>query len=311
MYSYIIRRVLQCIPVLIGVTLLAFSMMNIIPGSAITMMADPRASNIPEELQQRLLEHYGYLDPVPIRYLKFLGNAALGDLGFSLRFNQPVTRIVISRLPPSLLLAFSASLVATVAGVFFGIIAAIHRGKIPDTISMIAALIGASAPVFWLGLLLMLVFSVRFNLLPASGWGDGNIRYLILPAATLGFAFSAVIARVTRSSMLEVLGMDYIRTARAKGVGEKTVIYHHALKNTMIPVITVVGGQMGRLLSGAVLTETVFAWPGLGRLLINSIQMRDLPTVQGCLVFIAAAFVFVNLIIDIFYIFLDPRIQYS
>lgn len=309
MSTYIIRRLLQCIPVFLGITLIAFILMNIVPGSAITMMADPRAAHLSPELKQRLLEHYGFLDPLPVRYFKFLLNALRGDLGFSLRFNQPVTEIVIQRLPASLLLAISSTFIATFTGIFFGILAALNRGKLIDTIAMMGSLAGASAPVFWLGLLLVRLFSVKLQWLPASGWG--SLQHLILPAIALGFGFAAIIARITRSSLLEVLNMDYIRTARSKGLSEKRVIFKHALKNAMIPVITVVGGQMGRLMSGAVLTETVFAWPGLGRLLLDSIRMRDLPTVQGCLIFIAFVFIIVNLLIDLGYSFLDPRISYN
>lgn len=311
LWEYIVRRLLQAIPVLIGITLIAFILMNIVPGTAITMMMDPRSAQLPPEVEARLLEQYGFLDPLPLRYFKFLGNAVRGDLGFSLRFNQPVIRIVIERLPPTVLLATSSIALATIIGLFFGVVAALKRGKIPDTIAMILSLIGASMPVFWFGVLLILLFSVYWQLLPASGWGSGELRYLIMPTIALGYGFAAIIARVTRSSILEVLGMDYIRTARSKGLGERVVIYKHVLKNALIPVITVVGGQVGRLLSGAVLTETVFGWPGLGRLLVDSIQMRDLPTVQGCLIFIAFSFVVINLITDLFYAFLDPRIQYS
>lgn len=310
MWVYIARRLLQMLPVLIGITLIAFILMNIVPGTAIMMMMDPRAATLPPELEARLLEQYGLLDPLPIRYLKFLGNALRGDLGFSLRFNQSVTKIVIERLPPTALLAASSITLATFMGVLLGIIAALRRGKLTDTFAMIISLIGASMPVFWFGILMILLFSVQLNWLPASGWGSGGIKFLIMPTIALGYGFAAIIARVTRSSVLEVLGMDYIRTARAKGLQEKVVIYKHGMKNALIPVITVIGGQVGRLLSGAVLTETVFGWPGLGRLLVDSIQMRDLPTVQGCLIFIAVVFVLINLITDIFYALLDPRIQY-
>lgn len=311
MWVYIARRVLQVIPVLIGITLIAFILMNIVPGTAITMMMDPRSAQLPPELTQRLLEQYGFLDPLPVRYFKFLGNAIQGDLGFSLRFNQSVTKVVLERLPATATLAATSIVLATLIGVLLGIVAALNRGKLLDTAAMIISLIGASMPVFWFGILMILLFSVHLRWLPPSGYGGGSIKNLVMPTIALGYGFAAIIARVTRSSLLEVLGMDYIRTARAKGLGKRVVNYKHALKNALIPVITVVGGQVGRLLSGAVLTETVFGWPGLGRLLVDSIQMRDLPTVQGCLIVIAVAFVGVNLITDIMYAFLDPRIQYK
>ncbi len=311
MWRYIVKRVLQSVPVFVGITLIAFILMDIVPGSAVTMMMDPRTAQMSPEVEARLIAHYGLDDPMPIRYGKFLLNAVRGDLGFSLRFNQPVTRIVMERLPPTALLATSAGIFATLLGLAFGIMASLHRGKLIDAISMIGAMVGASMPVFWFGLLLMLFFSVRLGWLPPSGWGSGDVRYLLMPATALGYGFAAVIARVTRSSMLEVLGMDYIVTARSKGLGGRVVIYKHALKNAMIPVVTVIGGQVGRLLSGAVLTETVFAWPGLGRLLVDSVLMRDLPTVQGCLVFIAAVFVAVNLVTDLMYAYLDPRVRFQ
>jgi len=311
MGRYAARRILQSIPVLIGITLVAFILMDIVPGSAVSMMMDPRTAQMSPEVEARLIEHYGLDAPAPVRYARFLLNAARLDLGFSLRFNQPVSRVVAERMPPTAVLALSAGLLATVLGLTFGIVAALHRGKPVDTLSMIGAMAGASMPVFWFGLLLMLLFSVRLGWLPPSGWGGGRLSYIVMPALALGYGFAAVIARVTRSSMLEVLGMDYIVTARSKGLSGRVVVYKHALKNAMIPVVTVIGGQFGRLLSGAVLTETVFAWPGLGRLLIDSILMRDLPTVQGCLVVIAAVFVGINLVTDLLYASLDPRVRFQ
>ncbi|MFP4199959.1 MAG: ABC transporter permease [Clostridia bacterium] len=311
MGRYAIRRLLQSIPVLIGITVIAFILMDIVPGSAVSMMMDPRTAQMSPEVEARLIAHYGLDDPAPLRYGKFLLNALRGDLGFSLRFNSPVTWIVAERLPSTALLAASAGTLAVIVGIALGIMAALHRGKFLDSVSMVLAMAGASMPVFWFGLLLMLLFSVRLGWLPASGWGDGQIQYAILPALALGYGFAAVIARVTRSSMLEVLGMDYITTARSKGLNRRVIVYKHALKNAMIPVITVVGGQVGRLLSGAVLTETVFAWPGLGRLLVDSILTRDLPTVQGCLIVIAVTFVGINLITDLMYAYLDPRVRFE
>ncbi len=311
MFHYIARRMVQMLPVLIGITLVAFILMNLVPGTAISMMMDPRAAPLPADVEARLLEHYGFTDPLPIRYLKFLGNALRGDLGFSFRFNQLVSIIVLERLPPTMLLAFTSGTLAVLLGVFLGILAALHRGRILDSFSMVFGLAGASMPVFWFGILLMFLFSVRLGWLPASGWGSGSVSHLILPTLALGYGFAAIIARVTRSSMLEVLSMDYIVTARSKGLSERMVVYKHALKNALIPVITVIGGQVGRLLSGAVLTETVFSWPGLGRLLVDSIQHRDLPTVQGSLIFVAFVFVLVNLVTDLTYAFLDPRVRFE
>jgi len=311
MWAYVLRRLLQSIPTLLLVTLIAFILMDMVPGTAVSAMRDPRTAQLPPEVYAQLMEHYGLDQPPVIRYLKFIANAAIGDLGYSLRFNQRVTAVVMERLPVTITLSILSIILATIVGLATGIIAALYRGRLFDLLAMVGALAGVSMPVFWFGFLLILLFSVHLHLLPPSGWGDGQPQYLILPVLTLGLAITAIIARVSRSSMLDVLGTDYITTARAKGLSRRIVVYKHALKNALIPVVTVVGGQVGLLLGGAVLTETVFALPGLGRLIVWSILYRDLPTVQGSLILVAFIFVMVNLVTDLSYALIDPRVRYQ
>jgi ABC-type dipeptide/oligopeptide/nickel transport system permease component len=311
MWTYIVRRLLQAIPTLILVTLVAFVLMDLVPGTAVSAMRDPRTAQLPPDVYQQLMAHYGLDQPAPIRYIKFLGNALMGDLGYSLRFNQKVTAVVMERLSVTITLALLSIILAAIVGLATGIVAALYRGRFFDLLAMIGALAGVYMPVFWFGFLLILLFSVNLKLLPASGWGGGQVQYLILPVLTLGLAITAIIARVSRSSMLEVLSSDYVITARAKGLSGRIVVYKHVFKNALIPVVTVVGAQVGFLLGGAVLTETIFALPGLGRLIVWSILYRDLPTVQGALILVALIFVVVNLVTDLSYAFIDPRVRYQ
>lgn len=242
------------------------------------------------------------------QYFIFIKNLFRGDLGTSTRTGLPVMREIMARLPNTLLLALTSIMIATVFGVLTGIIAGVKQNSKFDYLSMLVALFGLSMPVFWLGLMLMLLFSIKLGWFPAVG--ADSFKHLILPAITLGANSTAIIARMTRSSMLEVIRLDYIRTARAKGLTEKLVISRHALKNALIPVVTVIGLQTGTLLGGAVLTEIVFAWPGIGRLMVEAILSRDYPVVQGVVLVVATMFIFVNLIVDILYSYLDPRIRY-
>lgn len=306
MYQYILRRLVLTIPVVIGVSIIVFSIIRLLPGDPARALAGVQAT--PEYVQQ-VRERYGLDEPIPVQYWNFISSAARGDLGVSTFSRRPVTTELGERFPRTLVLAGLSLFLATVVGVSAGIVSATKRNSIFDNASMLAALVGVAAPVFWLALMLQLLFSVQLRWFPATGMG--NMRHLVLPAVTLGMASAALMARITRSSMLDVLKQDYITTARAKGLAEKVVIYKHALKNALIPVVTVLGLQFGILLGGAVLTETVFAWPGVGRLLVDAILRRDYPVVQGTVMMLAFLFVIINLVVDIIYAFIDPRIHYQ
>ena len=310
MHKFILRRLVAVIPILLGITLVTFILLNVIPGSPLALMIDPKVGDL-DPLAAKIIEaKWGLDQPLHVQYLRFLKNAVHGDLGYSYRFNQDVTKIVIQRLPATGRLAVAALLISVTVGVLAGVVSAVKHQTWIDSSAMTVALIGVSMPVFWSGLMLMYIFAVKLHWLPPSGYGDGRFIYLIMPAVTLGFSMAGVIARLTRSSMLNVIRMEYVTTARSKGVAERDVIYRHAFRNAMIPVVTLIGVQTGALLSGAVVTETVFSWPGVGRLLIDSIMFRDLPVVQGSVILIALIFLTVNLVVDVLYAYLDPRIRY-
>ncbi len=306
MYGYIIRRILLAIPVLIGVSILVFSIVRFIPGDPARAIAGVHAS--PEYIEnvrrEMLLD-----EPIYVQYYVYMRNLLQGNLGRSTFSRRPVATELRERFPNTMRLAVAAMVIASIIGVGAGIVSATRRYSLFDNISMVGALIGVAAPVFWLGVMFQLLFSVRLGWLPSGGMG--SLRFLILPSLTLGLATAALIARITRSSMLEVLRQDFITTARSKGLSERVVIYKHALKNALIPVVTVMGLQFGTLLGGAVLTETVFSWPGIGRLLVDSILARDYPVVQGAVLLLAVSFVLINLVVDVIYAFLDPRITYG
>lgn len=316
MFKFIVRRIIQTIPVLIGVSILVFSMMHLVPGNPAVIMAGESA---PEATVEAIEERLGLNDPLPVQYFTYLGNALQGDLGESIRSGRDVTAEISARFWVTVELAVYSMILSVFMGLIAGIIAATKRNTSIDTGVMILALFSLSMPNFWLGLMLIQWFAIGMDL-PAwvpfvestswfapSGWG--NLDQVLLPVITLGTGGAAVIARMTRSSMLDVLDQDYIRTARAKGVKEKIVVYQHALKNALIPVITVTGLQFGGLLGGTVLTETVFAINGLGRLIIDSITARDFPVVQGTILVVALLFVFVNMLVDITYQFVNKRID--
>ncbi len=306
MWQYVVRRLLLTIPTLIGVSLLVFSMVRLVPGCPALAIAGVHAT---PEFIERTREEFGLDRPLHTQYFIFMSRLLQGDLGISTHSRRPVTTEIWDRFPNTVELAVAAMAIAMLIGVVAGIISATKRNSIFDNASMLVALFGVSMPVFWLGLMLMVLFAVTLGWLPATG--RGTISHLILPAITLGTGSAALIARMTRSSMLEVLHQDFITTARAKGLREQIVVYKHALKNALIPVVTIIGLQFGLLLSGAVITETVFAWPGVGRLMVGSIMARDFPVVQGTVLLIALTFVFINLFVDILYSFLDPRIRYE
>lgn len=293
------------IPVLVGVSLTAFLILHLAPGDPARLMAGVEAS---QEDVDMLRHKFGLDRPLPVQYAMFVKGLVTGEL-MSLRFESPAMEIILPKLKNTLILACASIVVAVVLGVTAGVLSATHRKSWIDYTATILSLFGISMPVFWWGLLLMLLFSVKLMWLPSGGMG--TFRHIILPAVVLGTASTGIIARMTRSSMLDVLRQDYITTAAAKGLTRRLVVNRHALRNALIPTVTVVGLQFGQLLAGAVLTETVFTWPGIGRLLVTSILARDLPVVQATLVIIALLFVFVNLAVDILYAVLDPRIRYN
>ena len=293
------------IPVLVGVSLTAFLILHLAPGDPARLMAGVEAS---QEDVDMLRHKFGLDRPLPVQYAMFVKGLFTGEL-MSLRFESPAMEIILPKLKNTLILACASIVVAVVLGVTAGVLSATHRKSWIDYAATVLSLFGISMPVFWWGLLLMLLFSVKLMWLPSGGMG--TFRHIILPAVVLGTASTGIIARMTRSSMLDVLRQDYITTATAKGLTRRLVVNRHALRNALIPTVTVVGLQFGQLLAGAVLTETVFTWPGIGRLLVTSILARDLPVVQATLVIIALLFVFVNLAVDILYAVLDPRIRYN
>jgi peptide/nickel transport system permease protein len=311
MTQYIIRRILQAFLVMLGVTFLVFIVM-FQAGDPVILMASPDASA--EEIEN-LRRNLGLDRPWYIQYADFLGGAVRGDFGNSLRQGQPVFNLVMERIPATLQLAVSAFIFSVVISIPVGVISATKRNTIYDNVAMGFALLGQSLPVFFLGVMLIWIFGFVFGWLPSAGRGDpdlvSRLRHLILPAITLGTFSLAQNARLVRSSLLEVLGLDYVKTARSKGITEYNVIMRHALRNALIPVITVIGLQFGALLGGAVITETVFAWPGIGRLLIQAINQQDFPLAVGAVTIIALIFVFLNLVVDLTYGFLDPRVRYS
>ncbi len=304
MLTFIVRRLIYIIPVILGVSVGVFLIIHLMPGDPARIMAGIDASDEDVRTVRRSLK----LDePMVLQYLHFMGRAAVGDFGVSFRTRRPVIDEIQPRYGNTILLGMASILVAILFGGITGIISAVRRYSVFDNLSLLVSLIGVSMPTFYLGLLLMLFFSVKLGLLPLAG--KESWLHIILPAVTLGTPSAAVISRMVRSSLVEVLGQDYIRTARAKGLTEWVVINKHALRNAMITVVTVVGLQVGYLLGGAVVTETVFAWPGIGRLVVQSILARDFPVVQASVLILAVTFVLVNLVTDLLYGVLDPRIS--
>jgi peptide/nickel transport system permease protein len=291
---------------LLGVSLIIFMSVRMVPGDPARLIAGTEAS---ESDIAAVRERLGLTDSLPVQYARYMRGLLTADMGRSLRNNQPVTEILAARLGPTLQLAAASLVVAVVIGLLSGVIAAVRRGTLIDIGSMVLALLGASMPSFWLGLLLILLFSVTLRWFPTGG--DESLRHLVLPAITLGAGNAAIIARLVRANLLEVLQQDFIRTAKAKGLPPSRVLVWHALRNAMIPTVTILGLQWGTLLAGSVVTETVFAWPGLGRLLIDSVTVRDYPVIQGAVLVFALVFMVTNLLVDVAYAVLDPRIRLS
>ena len=306
MASYVGLRLLAAIPTIIGVSILVFASLYLLPGDPVQALA----GDVPleKELVESLREQLGLNDPPWEQYARFAGNALQGDLGTSLSTGRPVLDEILTYLPATLQLTFAAMFFAIIVGIPLGIIAAIRAHTWVDTFAMIVALGGVSIPLFWLGLMLLLVFSVWLGLVPSTG--TEGLHRLILPAFCLGYGAAAIIARLTRSAMLEALSLDYMTTARSKGLHPRVVVMRHALRNALIPVITIVGLQIGALLSGAVIVETVFSRQGVGRMLVEGILGKDLPLVQGAILFVATMYVIINLVTDVLYAWVDPRIRY-
>ncbi len=306
MLNYLIKRLFSTIPVLIGISLLLFFMLRMLPGDPAQVLAGQMAT--PQEIEN-IRRQLGLDRPIYEQYVTYLSRLARFDLGRSARTQNPVTEEIWARLPNTLLLAVVAITLACLFGIPAGIISAVRPYSWIDYLVTTSALFGMSMPVFWLGLMLMVVFSIILKWLPAGG--TGSWQHVILPSVTLAAFVVAFISRMTRSAMLETLAQDYTTTARSKGLKERVVVIKHALKNAMIPIITVVGLQFGLLLGGAVLTETVFAWPGLGRLIVDSILARDYPVIQGAILIFGLLYILVNLVVDLIYALVDPRIRYD
>ncbi len=306
MTVYIVRRLLTVMPTLLGVLLAVFLMVRLAPGDPAQLLAGEFAT--PETLAD-IRQRFGLDQPWHVQLGLYTLNVFKGDLGQSVRTRQPVTHELANYFPNTLQLALGAMTLALLLGIPAGIVAAIRPGTPFDLLVMLGALIGVSMPVFWFGLMAILIFAVQLGWFPVAG--TGSLWHLVLPAITLSTGTTAILARMTRSAMLEVLSQDFIRTARAKGVAGRVVVFKHALRNALIPVVTIAGLQFGTLLEGAVITETVFAWPGIGQLLVGSILARDYPVVQGAVLLIATAFILINLVVDLLYGAIDPRIRYD
>lgn len=318
MLQYIIRRMLTVIPVLLVMSVLIFSLVHLAPGDPVlVILGSSEQANLDPAMIQAVREELNLDAPLHVQYFRFLRGVLHADFGRSFQLRKPVLEIILSRMPATIQLTIASTLISLILSLPLGIVSAIRRNSLIDHFSMTFAVIGLSIPNFWFGLILILFFAVELGWLPSFGigyWDEGLgsvLSHLILPSLTLGLSMMAMVTRMTRSTLLEVINEEYIRTARAKGLAEGRVIYKHALRNALIPVITVVGMQFGTLLGGAIITETIFAWPGMGRLMINAILRRDFPMVQGLTLIFTAAFVFVNLLVDITYSFLDPRIRYT
>jgi len=304
MLQYLFKRLWHTVYVIIGISVISFFFIHLSGDPVMLMLPGDASHQEIEDLRQQL----GFNDPIYVQYLRFAWQALRGEFGQSLYYKIPAMQLILERLPASLELAAAAMLIALVVAVPIGIISAVRRGSLLDMGSMFGALFGLSMPHFWLGIMLIMIFSVRLGWLPTSG--RGTLAHLIMPSVALGLSLMAMFARLTRSVMLEVLSLDYIRTARSKGLKERIVVSKHAFKNALIPLVTVAGMQFGFLLGGTVIIETVFAWPGVGRLVVQAIFNRDYPLVQAVVLVLAVIFVAVNFIVDMLYMYLDPQISY-
>ncbi|MDD4568698.1 MAG: ABC transporter permease [Tepidanaerobacteraceae bacterium] len=306
MGRYILKRILVSIPVVIGITIITFYLLNVVPGDPVVLMMK---EHISPDVLERVKAEMNLNDPLYVRYMKFIWGALHGDLGRSYKLKRDVADLIVEAFPNTIILSFSAIIIAWGIGIPAGIISAVKQYSFIDNFFMGFTLLGVSMPIFWSAIIMQYIFGLKLNLLPISGFSGPE--YIIMPAIVLGWSSAASIARLTRSSLLEVIRTDYIRTARAKGLMEKQVVFYHALKNSMLPVVTVMAIQVASLLSGAVITESVFGIPGIGRVCVNAIQNRDMPLLQGSVMFTVGLVIIGNLVADIAYSYLDPRIKYD
>lgn len=317
MQKYLIKRFLSVIPVLLGVLVLVFLSLRLAPGDPVSLLIPPDLSGeAAEEAAQKLRAELGLDQPIAVQFTKYLGKVIQGDFGRSLRGNVPIKSELTNRIPATLQLGVSALLFGLAVGIPAGVISALRKNTIWDNGIMLLALIGVSFPNFWLGSMLILLFGLQWGILPPSGYGGPiytieGLKSVLLPAITLATGPAAVMARFTRSTMLEVMREDFVRTARAKGLAERVVVYKHALRNALVPIITVLGVQLGFLLGGSVIIENVFSWPGVGRYLVGGINGRDYPVVQSTVLVLSSAFVFAMFVTDVMYAMVDPRIRYD
>jgi len=306
MAKYILKRLLHAVPILLGVSLIIFVLLNVVPGDPVTLMF--REHIYPDVIERLRIEMH-LDDPAYIRYFRFLWNALHGDFGISYKLSRPVTYLLLNAFPKTLTLATAAAVVSWVVGIPAGILSAVKQYSIEDNFFMGFAFLGVSMPVFWSALLFQYIFALKLGWLPVAGYTEA--KYYIMPAIVLGWSSAGIIARLTRSSLLEIMRNDYIRTARAKGLKELAILFDHALKNSILPVVTVMATQVASLLSGAVITESVFGIPGIGRVAVGAIQSRDMPLLQGAVIFATFLVILGNIIADVSYAFIDPRIRYD
>lgn len=307
MLSFLIRRLLQTIPTVLAVVLLVFVLFSVVPGSIVSSMSD----DADPQVELRMKKQLGLDDPVYVRFGAYIAKLATGDFGTSFRTREPVTAMIARRAWPTLQLIFTAMAFAVLLGVPLGFIAALRPGGLVDSAAMVLAVSGLSIAKFWLGLVLMYLFALKLGWLPSFGYGDGGLKYLLLPAVTLGVSPMALFARTTRAAVLEIMTADFVRTARSKGMSETRVVKWHVMRNALVIILTTVGLQFGGLMGQAVVVEKLFSWPGIGSLLVDSVLQRDIPAVQGSILVVVLAFLAINLLIDVLYGVIDPRIRYA
>lgn len=307
MLSFLIRRLLQTIPTVLAVVLLVFVLFSVVPGSIVSSMSD----DADPQVELRMKKQLGLDDPVYVRFGAYIAKLATGDFGTSFRTREPVTAMIAKRAWPTLQLIFTGMAFSVALGVPLGFIAALRPGGLVDSTAMVVAVSGLSIAKFWLGLVLMYLFALKLGWLPSFGYGDGGLRYLLLPAVTLGVSPMALFARTTRAAVLEIMTADFVRTARSKGMSETRVVKWHVMRNALVIILTTVGLQFGGLMGQAVVVEKLFSWPGIGSLLVDSVLQRDIPAVQGSILVVVLAFLAINLLIDVLYGVIDPRIRYA
>jgi ABC-type dipeptide/oligopeptide/nickel transport system permease component len=310
MLRFALRRILQFIPTILAITLILFLLLNILPGDAALVAGGAQDKGVDLRYLEEMKKLWGLDQPLHMRYLTYLKNLAQGDLGLSYLRREKVSTLIASRLWPTLKLALVAMLIAVGIGIPLGFFSALRQGSWLDTFSMVGAVSGVSIPQFWLGLLLMFFLAVKLPFFPTSGYGDGAVKHIVLPAFTLGVGYMALLARTTRAAVVEILSTDYIRTARAKGLSELLINRKHVFRNALILVLTTAGLQFGSLMGHTVVVEKLFSWPGIGSLMVDSIFMRDIPITQGCVLLLILVFLLVNLAVDLLYAVIDPRVEY-